>query len=375
MIILALVALCFTLLPVGLFLKNRVLFARACRDPNYIQAAKKFAVSVLIPARNEEGSIDNAIDSILRSSHPKFELLVLDDHSEDKTASIVQAFANRDNRVKLVESAPLPEGWNGKQHGCWQLANQARHDYLLFLDADVRLTTDAVTRCVAEQLLRDAPLVSGFPLQETESFFEKLVIPLMHYVLLCYLPLEQMRKSLGIGLAAGCGQLFLAKREEYFQSGGHRAIQSSRHDGIKLPRAFRTAGLKTDIFDASDIARVRMYTNAKQVVRGLLKNATEGIANVRLIIPFTLLLVFGSILPVLTLLSLSFSRAGTIAWWLFLACAMLSMVPRLVAAKQFQQSSLGAVLHPLGVLIFVILQWTALLRSCLGLTTTWRGRK
>ena len=80
--------------------------------------------------------------------------------------------------------------------------------------------------------------------------------------------------------------------------GGHSAIRDSRHDGIQLPRVYRRAGHWTDIFDATDIARCRMYTSAQQVCNGLLKNATEGIANARLIVPFSILLVGGSVLPV-----------------------------------------------------------------------------
>jgi glycosyltransferase involved in cell wall biosynthesis len=373
MIFYALALVALTLLPAALFFRNRSLFRLACSEGQTLDTAAQHKVSVLIPARNEEASIGQAIESILRSNHPCFELLVLDDHSEDRTSEIVQSIASRDQRVSLLSSASLPEGWNGKQHGCWQLAKAAKYDLFLFLDADVRLSSDAITRCVAELLRCDAPLTSGFPFQETKTFAEKLLIPLMHYVLLCYLPIDRMRKDLGAGLAAGCGQLFLARRDEYFRAGGHEAIRGSRHDGIKLPRAFRNAGFKTDIFDARDIATVRMYSSAGQVVRGLLKNATEGIANPRLIVPFTLLLLFGSVLPIPSLISNVGTGSG---YWtiLFVIAACLSVLPRLLAAKQFHQSWLGAILHPIGVLIFVVLQWTALIRSMLGLSTTWRGR-
>ena len=124
---------------------------------------------------------------------------------------------------------------------------------------------------------------------------------MMHYVLLGYLPIERMRSTVDPGFAAGCGQLFLAKKQEYLQSDGHRAIASSRHDGIKLPRNFRNHGFKTDLFDASDIAKCRMYQSLSQVHRGLLKNATEGIANPKLILPFSILLLGGATIPPLLL--------------------------------------------------------------------------
>lgn len=374
MILYSILILLIALLPVLMFLKNGTQFLPASRDLGLLSLVKPFQVSVLIPARNEAESIRPALDSILSSAHPQFEVLVLDDHSEDATANIVQSIASRDPRVKLLQSKELPEGWNGKQHACWQLANAASYDRLLFLDADVRLSSDAIGRCLAEQQLQQAPLVSGFPMQETGTFAEKMLIPLMHYVLLGYLPIDRMRSTLGVGLAAGCGQLFLAEKEAYLQSGGHAAIQSSRHDGIQLPRAFRTAGFRTDIFDATDIARCRMYTSTTQVCNGLLKNATEGIANPKLIVPFSILLLGGSVLPGLSLLVGFVLGIAWLPLTLLAIAFLISFVPRVIASIRFKQSPFGALVHPIGTLWFVSLQWVALFRKQLGLTTKWRGR-
>ncbi len=374
MILYAAFVLVLALLPVAMFLKNLQIFLPANSDQELLALAALEGVSILIPARNEALSIGLAVDAILANDHPKFEVLVLDDHSEDATAKIVQTHAIRDARVKLLNSNPLPTGWNGKQHACWQLANHAQFDWLLFLDADVRLSKDAVTRCIAEQIVRQAPLISGFPTQETGTPTEKILIPLMHYVLLGYLPIDRMRATLGVGLAAGCGQLFYANKEVYMSIEGHSSIRGSRHDGIQLPRAFRRAGHRTDIFDATDIARCRMYMSIAQVCNGLLKNATEGIANARLIVPFTILLIGGSVLPSLSLAWALFSGATTVVLSLLSIAVVLSFVPRLLACQRFHQSLLGAVLHPVGVLWFVAIQWIAILRKQLGITTKWRGR-
>lgn len=361
-----------TLLPVAMFLKNTRLFQPAC-SPGVVAAAGSATVSVCIPARNEEKSIGKALEALTRSTHEHYEILVLDDHSEDKTGEIVRQWQANDDRIKLLSSAPLPIGWNGKQHACWQLASQANHDWLLFLDADVRLSSDALTRCVAEAIHRNVPLVSGFPRQETGTLAEKILIPMMHYVLLCYLPIDQMRLSNSSGFAAGCGQLFLARREPYMQVGGHQSIAGSRHDGIQLPKIFRKNGFLTDIFDATDIATCRMYESWGQVQRGLLKNATEGIANTRLIVPFTILLLGGTWLP------LFLFWIACLYWplWCILLFGILSVaswIPRWIAIARFKQSVAGAFLHPIAILWFVGLQWFALLQHCLGVKTSWRGR-
>ena len=119
-------------------------------------------------------------------------------------------------------------------------------------------------------------LVSGIPRQETETLMEKMVIPLIHFILLGFLPLGGLRRSRNPAYAAGCGQLLMARRTGYEAAGGHAAIAASLHDGITLPRAFRTAGLRTDLCDLTEVATCRMYRNAAQVWSCWRVNATRG---------------------------------------------------------------------------------------------------
>ncbi len=372
--ILSCVLLLLAAIPALLCFRNRSVFLPATKSREALNAVRDTPISILMPARNEASSIGAAIESIMRSDHSNWELLILNDHSEDDTASIVTGFAERDPRIRLIESAPLPTDWNGKQHACWQLANQAQYPVFLFLDADVRLKPDATSRLLAQQHASGVPLISGFPFQETGTILEKLLIPMMHYVLLGYLPIDRMRQSNDPSFAAGCGQLFLAVRSSYFQASGHAAIRDSRHDGIKLPRAFRRAGLATDIFDASDIATCRMYRSALEVCRGILKNATEGIASPKLIGPFTCLLLGGSVLPVILLPIAIANHVSGVTCLILVMATLLGWWPRVWAAAHFRQSWLGACLHPIAVLLFINLQWCALLMKLTNLKLRWRGR-
>ncbi len=117
--------------------------------------------------------------------------------------------AESDSRVRYVPGAVLPSGWNGKQYACKQLADAASHERLLFLDADVRLQPEALATLLAHQDATDVALLSAFPHQETGTVLEKLIIPMMHFILLGFLPLARMRASTHPAYAAGCGQLFL----------------------------------------------------------------------------------------------------------------------------------------------------------------------
>ena len=216
--------------------------------------------------------------------------------------SIVRQIASEDDRVRCLPSLELPPGWNGKQHACMQLSKAATFDRMAFVDADVRLAPNGLRKLVLYLDRSGAALLSAFPHQVTGTLLEKWLIPMMHYILLCFLPLSRMRSSNHPAYAAGCGQIFVTRRDAYIKAGTHAAIRASRHDGLKLPRAYREKGLMTDVIDGSDLAECRMYSSADQVIRGLLKNADEGIANAKLIVPFSLMLIGGSVMPVVLFL-------------------------------------------------------------------------
>jgi len=153
--------------------------------------------------------------------------------------------------------------------------------------------------------------------------------------------------------------------------GGHAVIRASLHDGLTLPAAFRRAGFATDLFDATDVACCRMYHGAGELWRGLAKNATEGMAHPARIVPFTLFLLGGQVLPVVLL-----AAAPLWPWAALVAlpAVVLLYFPRLAGIRRFRQSPLGAAPHPLGVAVLTALQWYGLLRSLLGRPAAWKGR-
>jgi hypothetical protein len=363
-----------------------VLNLRRYRAP--VGDANGARVAVLIPARNEEQNIAACVESVLASTGVELEVLVLDDDSSDRTAEIAREIAARDARVRLLHAPQLPAGWNGKQHACWILAQHSSPPVMLFLDADVRLHPEAIARCEGTRREHGLPLLSGFPRQITVGWMEKLLLPLIHFVLLSFLPMGQMRRTTKPAYAAGCGQFFLAEREAYFASGGHAAIRETRHDGLRLPQLFRRHGYRTDIFDLTALAEVRMYDSARAVWQGLAKNATEGIATPARIVPFTVLLVLGQILPVILVavvvaLVVEFAVVGATLDQPVLAASVgvailvalvTSYLPRLLAVRRFKQPLLSALLHPLGVTLLLLVQWYALVRQIFGRPVAWRAR-
>jgi glycosyltransferase involved in cell wall biosynthesis len=369
------IALACVVIPTALFAVNLFFFNRPGRSWN-----KRLLppISVLIPARNEEISIAEAIASVLASRGVDLELIVLDDGSTDRTAEIVRAAAKADPRVRLKTAPPLPEGWNGKQHACWVLASLAAHDVFCYLDADVRVGSEAIYRMVSELNYLQAgepekAMVSGFPRQEMDTFLENLLLPLIHFVLLSFLPLPAERWSGRSSFAAGCGQFMMVRRKPYFASGGHSANPASMHDGLILPRLFREQGFKTSVYDLTRDAVCHMYRSAGEVWSGLAKNATEGMASPKRLPVFTFLLFFGQVLP-LPLAVWAFVLQARIPFLSMFLALLLGYGVRFVCAWRYQQSWRGAWLHPMGVLALLAVQWYAFLGKLTGRPVTWKRR-
>lgn len=384
MTVLAFFAVVLALLPLALAVRNLVLF-KAPRVP----APQDTRVSILIPARNEASTITAAIDAALASTGCEVEVVVLDDQSIDGTAMLVREIMKRDSRVRLERAPPLPSGWAGKQRACWLLAKHARSDVLMFIDADVRLAPEAAA-LGAGFLLREASpaaaphsyarlgglrlgLVSGFPLEETVSLGERLVIPWIHVLLLGYLPIGRLRRSLSSAYGAGCGQWMIARRGAYFATGGHAATPASLHDGTSLPRTFRDNGWTTDIFDATQIARCRMYNSFDQVWAGFAKSAGEGMAT-RLGLPiWTLLILAGHVLPWILLPIGVFTADAVVATASLLGIAA-NLVLRVLLGSRFNQHFIGVLLHPVGAAVVLAINWVGLVRHLGGRPNVWRGR-
>lgn len=371
-VMLAAMAFILAAVPAWLWHRNLRLYAP---PPPPTGAGDVPGVSLLIPARNEEQAIRAALEAALRSQDVDLEMIVLDDHSSDATAVIVREIAAHNQRLRLVPAPPLPAGWCGKQHACAVLASLASHPLLVFMDADVRLAPDGVARLAAFLHSSRADLVSGLPRQEFGSPAERLLLPLIHFLLLGFLPLRRMRRRRHPAYGAGCGQLFMARRQAYEQAGGHAAIRTSLHDGLTLPRAFRQAGLMTDLCDATTVASCRMYHNASEVWHGLAKNATEGLAAPRVILPATLLLLGGHLLPVVLLALAVFQTQPPSGVGLAALALLASYYPRIGAVRRFGHPWGAALWHPLSIAVLVLIQWYACLRAVCGRPAVWKGRR
>ena len=302
-------------------------------------------------------------------------VLLTDDQSEDETPAILERLTGEDSRVRVVPTQPLPPGWNGKQHACERMGRAASTDWLLFTDADVRFEPDMLRRTMLAQKELDAELISTVPREITGSIGEMLLIPLINWILMCYLPIGMMRKSLMPSSSAAIGQFILCRRSAWADAGGHAAFQDSMHDGVKMPRAFRAAGHRTDLFDGTDLVSCRMYRGFGETWAGFAKNAFEGLGSVGLLVMVTFIHLVGHLLPWGLLVWMLISDHGHDSWLLasVLLVLALPIIQRAAMARRFRQSPLGVLVHPGAIACLIAVQWWSYLLDRTG-RRSWRGR-
>lgn len=320
-------------------------------------------VSILVPARNEEANIATCLTHALASRDVAVEVVVMDDGSTDRTAAIVREFAAADPRVRLVACPPLPPGWTGKVHACARLAEAATGTHFLFIDADVRLEPDAAALMAGHAAETGSAMVTGVPRQEIGSIGEAVTVPMINFLLLCYLPGGGRAFTKRADMAAGCGQLMLVERAAYEATGGHAAIRHLLHDALQLARRMRAQGFATEVVEGAGLATCRMYSGFAQSWAGFIKNAREGMATPAGLPVWTVLLA-GAFLWPLALLPNA---------WAVLAVA-IGYGLRTAVTLRVREPIWTIPLHPVAVSVALAIQWTALVRGWMGKAEGWKGR-
>ena len=233
-------------------------------------------ISILIPARNEAAVIAQTVRGLLNQNYPNFEIILLDDNSTDDTAAIARTEANGDTRLRVLTGQPLPNDWLGKNWACHQLAQQASGDWLIFTDADVHWSSQALQALVAEATRTRADLLTVWPSQDTRTWGERLVVSLMSLVVMGYLPLPLVHYTPWATFAAANGQCLAFRRSAYQAIGGHTPVQHEVLEDVLLARHVKAAGFKLRMVNGNSLISCRMYTGWPAVRDGFAKNILAG---------------------------------------------------------------------------------------------------
>lgn len=232
-------------------------------------------VSVLVPARNEAHNIEACVRSLLAQDYPHYEVIALDDDSTDDTGRILARLAAEDARLRVLHNrCPPPAGVNGKSRACQQLAEAARGEWLLFVDADTVHRVDSIRRGLAAAYALDVALLSAIPQQTLGTRAERAFVPAGFALILNVISFWRMRYSRDCawGNAAAIGQYVLVRRDAYFACGGHRAIEDRILDDVALGERIKRSGCRIAMIIA-DWARCRMYRGGAEMIAGFSKNA------------------------------------------------------------------------------------------------------
>jgi chlorobactene glucosyltransferase len=234
------------------------------------------SVSVIVPVRNEIDNILHCLDGLTAQTGlaPRSEIIVVDDGSDDGTATAVEHYASLGHRVRLAAAGPLPDGWVGKPHACRRGALLAEGDWLCFIDADVRAAPELIATAVGAAEGHAIDMLSLHPFQELGSFWERLVIPAGYLMIACAKELAAPGNALS-GAADANGQFMLIRRGAYFSVGGHAAVRAEICEDKALASRVQQAGFHFQVSAAEHLARTRMYRDFNSLWEGLSKNATE----------------------------------------------------------------------------------------------------
>jgi glycosyltransferase involved in cell wall biosynthesis len=225
------------------------------------------AVSVIVPARNEEACLADCLQSLVAQSGVPFEIIVVDDHSTDRTREIATSFPE----VRVIEAAPLPDGWTGKNNAVTTGARQSRGEWLLFTDADTVHLPGSLAGALKEAHDNGAELLSYSPEQIAVTFWEMATLPIVFAELARqYSPSKVSDPASPI--AAANGQYILIRRDTYDAVGGHAAIAADILEDVALARAVKSSGRKILFRYAATSVRTRMYRNYRQLRDGWTKN-------------------------------------------------------------------------------------------------------
>ncbi len=337
-------------------------------------------VSVIIPARNEARNIGRCLRSVLATTYPNVEIIVVDDHSEDATGDIARTIAAEDARVRVTENESLPEGWFGKQWACSNGARNAHGEILLFADADTSHSPDLLTRSVNAITRRHADLFSIAGRQELGSFWERIIQPQVFGIMATrYGGTESVTNSPRVTDKIANGQCLFVKREAYDSAGGHGLVRQHVADDLMMAQKFFARGNKVVLQEGLDQLSTRMYTSFGELLQGWGKNVFAGGRDsvpmgrlgrffYPLLLPATPLM---ALLPPMALLaSLVFQLPAPLLAW-----AWISTVTTLLwwafTYRSIGESPMYAFLFPLGsgalFYIFARAVWR-------GQRVTWKGR-
>ena len=346
-------------------------------------------VSIIVPARNEERNLAELLSSLLSQRYPSYEVIVVDDQSEDTTPVILEEWARRDSKLKVVRGGELPrdEGWMGKPHAMQQGSQAASGDWLVFTDADTRHEPLALSSCVAYALGHDIDLFSIMPCLELVTPAERLIMPVTFMgIMWLYPPYKVNDPSSSVAIANG--QYILIRRAVYDAVGGSARVKGEIVEDLEFAKAVKSDGFRLFVADGRHLVSVRMYTSLAEIWEGWSKNTVIAIRKNPRTLPLSvlglILMTAGPLLMIRWGIS-SWKRAlrthqasdRVAAGWI--TSLVLFNLGAYLEARRHVDKELGLPIgwtftQPVGGFVFALILLSSVLRLVTGKGVVWKGR-
>ncbi|MYH49592.1 MAG: glycosyltransferase [Gammaproteobacteria bacterium] len=228
-------------------------------------------LSVVVAARNEEARAEQALTSLLALDYPDYEVIFVDDRSQDRTGEIADRLSAQDDRLRVLHVEELPAGWFGKNHACWRGALAAGGNLLLFTDGDVVFGREAVTRGVRHLLRRRLDHVAVLPALLMRSPMLQACMIVFHWGAHVTARLWQVRDPRSTA-SFGVGAYNLFRADSYRAIGGHRQVALRPDEDYQLGRLVKLTGHRSDLVRAESSVRCEWYPDVRSLIRGTEKN-------------------------------------------------------------------------------------------------------
>ncbi|TXH29320.1 MAG: glycosyltransferase [Elusimicrobia bacterium] len=336
-------------------------------------------VHVLVPARNEESNIGDCIAALRAQDYPALRIRVIDDHSSDRTLQIIQQHAAEDLRVEPRQAPDLPKGWLGKPHALWSGSRDLTSDYVLFLDADVRLRPHAVRHAVLAALATQAGLVNMVPRLLAASFWERAAQPVIAQILFTFVDPVRVRDSES-DFAVGYGPFMFFQRAAYEEIGGHAAVASEVVEDLRLAQRVKQARFPLAYVQGTNTVELRMYDSLRSLIAGWKKNFHIALGGAQWFAPIgaLLLLLVYATPPVALLAALAyFAQHGGSAF----SSKLLTVAALTYGADWLGRIALRATygvtlrgVRGLGGALVAYILCASSYQAVMGRPVTWRGR-
>jgi len=338
-------------------------------------------LTVIVPARNEEDVLGTCLQSLVSQSEQFFELgkdwelIVVNDHSTDRTEEIARSFAG----VTVIEAANLEPGWTGKNNAVWTAAQLARGRWILFTDADTVHEPGDLRRAIHEAERHKAGMLSYSPRQIVSGFAQRSLMPLVFCELaLAYPPAKVSDPAQRI--AAANGQFLLVEREAYRRIGGHASVADKVMEDVELAYVAKRRKIGLRFRYADDALSTHMYRTTGAMIEGWTK-CLKLLFNNALILAFwralDFLLLFG--LPVLAyelwnarLAVHSFEWMG--AGWILAALWLRTLFRFYSRVAKSNFPFVDCLMSPLGLPLFVVLLYRSWFQVSILKRVSWKGR-